>query len=150
MSFASQIKAFEEKALLAANRSVSNAVEEIFTSAVVNTPSPTSSPTSAQYSTGLLANQWYPEVSSFSGQLSSATNPYGADSLSRIKALSGQQLFLKRDNVITLTNNVDHAQRAEYLGWPQGKGTNGWTWTGTVGPYAMVGRAVAAWRGKYL
>lgn len=139
-SFSEQIKAWEQKALLAANKSVSNAVEELFTSIVVASPSP-SNP--GPYAIGLLANQYYPMINGFSQEISTATNPNGSDSLSRIKSILAGRVFYGKDNFITLTNNTDHAYLAEVTGWqaPQ--------WSGKQGPYSMVSRSVAKLRGMY-
>lgn len=140
MSFLDDIKAFEQKALLAANKSVSNVVEELFTSVVVLSPSPTNK---GPYAIGLLANQYYPMVGGHSQEVSTATNPYGMASLSRIKSMLASRVFFGKDNFITLTNNVDHAYRAEVMGWeaPQ--------WSGKQGPYSMVSKSVAKIRGMY-
>lgn len=146
MSFESDIKAFQAKALLAANKSVCKVVEEVFTQTVVLSPSPSNQ---GPYAKGLLANQYYTDVGgSFSGDITSATNPNGADSLSRIKATMASQPFFGKDNVVTLTNNTEEAIYAERLGWKKGEGTNGWTWSGTPA-YGMVVKAVIATKAKY-
>lgn len=146
MSFASDIKAFQEKALLAANKKTTAAIEELFTTAVVESPSPAGQ---GEYSKGLLANQWYSMIGGFSSALTSATNPNGADSLSRIKATLASLPFYGKDNVVTLTNNTNYAYRAEVLGWPLGEGTNGWHWSGRVGGYGMIAKSVAKVKGTY-
>ena len=146
MSFESDIKAFQAKALLAASKKTSNAVEELFTTAVVESPSPAGQ---GEYSKGLLANQWYSMVVGTSTQLSSATNPSGADSLSRIKATLASLPFYGKDSVVTLTNNEPYAYRADQIGWPQGEGTNGWHWSGRVGGYHMTQKAVQKVKGIY-
>ena len=150
MSFESDIKAFQAKALLAANKAVCKVVEEVFTGAVTHSPSPISDP-QAKFSRGLLINQWYPQVGGFSTEQSTATNDYGSSSLSRIKATVAAMPFYGKDNIVTLTNNVDHAYRAEVLGWPEGKDPNSnWNWTGMVMPYGMVRKSVEAVRGAYI
>lgn len=147
MGFAEDILKFKEKALLDANKSVSNAAESLFTQIVVLSPSPTNPGLFAQ---GHLADQWYPAVGGeFSADISSSTNPSGANSLSRIKAILAQQIFLGNDNTLTFTNNLNYAYRVEYLGFPAGGGTNGYIWSGKVGPYRMVGTAVINFKSKY-
>lgn len=144
MGFAEDIKKFQEKALLAANQSVSNAVESLFTEVVVRSPSP-SNP--GNYAMGHLANQWYTMVGGgFSSENTSATNPNGADSLSRIKATLAQRIFLGQDNSISLTNNDSWSYRAEYLGWPK---TDGAPWKGRVGAYHMVSISLNNFKGAY-
>lgn len=147
MDFAEKIKAFQQKALLEANRKVSLAVESLFTDVVVLTPSPANP---GDYAQGHLVNQWMPEAGgTFSSDVNISTNPNGSDSLSRIKVLLTEQLFFGKDNIITLTNNVDYAYRAEYVGWPSGDSSTGWHWSGKVGPYKMVATAVNNFRGAY-
>lgn len=148
MSFADDVKRWEAKALAQMNKSVSNAVESLFTNVVVLTPSPANPGLFAQ---GHLADQWYTQAGGgFSSDISSVTNPNGANSLSRIKAILAQGIWLGKDNIVTLTNNVSYSYRVEYLGFPAGEGANGFLWSGRVGPYRMVGTAVTNFRGKYL
>lgn len=147
MDFEAAIRAFELKALRQANKSVANAVESLFTSPVVLSPSPANP---GEYSKGLLANQWYPELGGgYDLTNTMSTNPNGADSLSRIKAMLAHNAFFGKDNTITLTNSCKYAYRAEYLGWPLGEGTDGWVWSGRVGPYRMVGTSVNNFIGAY-
>jgi hypothetical protein len=147
MSFLTDIEAFVEKAILKASSSVSNVAEDLMTAVVVNTPSP-SNP--GPFASGLLANQWYPSLGEdFSGMVSSDANVNGSSSLSRIKVALSSQPFLRQDGVVTLTNNVSYAYRAEHLGWPAGEGDNGWHWSGRQGPYAMVSKSMAYVQGKY-
>lgn len=148
-SFSEQIKAWEQKALAVANKSVSNAVEELFTSIVVASPSPISDP-QAKFSKGLLINQWYPSVGSASSEEGTSTNDHGIESLSRIKAMIAANPFMGKDNIVFLANNTEQAPHAEYLGWPKGEGTSGWKWTGTVIPYSMISKSVAKIRGMYM
>lgn len=145
--FTKDIEAFATKALLQASNSVSNITEELLGEVVMNTPSPENP---GQYSKGLLANQWYTESGGlFSSALGSATNAAGMGSLSRIKESLASKPFLGKDNTVTMTNNVSYAYRAENLGWPAGEGENGWHWSGRVGPYKMVGKAISKIEGKY-
>lgn len=146
MSFLTDIEAFAKKAVLKASSSVANVAEDLMTATVINTPSP-SNP--GPYAKGLLANQWYSSIGDFSSMVSSDANSNGIASLSRIKATLASNPFLGRDNVVTLTNNLDYAYRAEHLGWPAGQGTNGRHWSGRQGPYAMVSKSMAYVQGKY-
>lgn len=146
MGFAGDIKAFEQKALLAANNSVCKAAEVGFTEAVINSPT---SP-EASYATGLLINSWFPAIASFDETVGNATDYYGTASLSRIRTILAQKPFYGKDSFVTLTNSVDHAYRANYLGWPAGLGTNGWHWTGNVQAYHFVSTAINNIRGKYI
>ncbi len=94
----------------------------------------------SKYAMGLLKNQWYTtDGPTLSSSLSGALSQTGVDSLARISSLHGSQFFGK-DGTVTLSNNVPHGYRAEKLGWPKEENA---VWTGTVGPYAMVAKAVA-------
>lgn len=147
MSFAEQIKAFEDKALLAMNRSVSNAIEGVFSDSVVLSPEKPE----AHYATGLLKNSWYVSTGlNFDTTIGTSPDPSGTSSLSRIKSALAQNIFLGKDDTITLTNSVDHAYRANYIGWPAEQGTNGWHWTGKVQAYRFVQQAVNNFKGKYM
>ncbi len=143
MSFAAQIKAWEEKTKLAMNKSVCNAVERLFTNVVVLSPSP-SHP--GPYAKGVLSNQYYPMIGgNYSTALTIASNPNGTDSLSRIKAMLASSPFLGKDNKITLTNNCDYAYRAENLGWPVSDG-----WSGKIGAYKMVATSINNLKAFYI
>lgn len=123
---------------------------ELFTSVVKLTPSP-SNP--GKYSKGLLANQWYPSENSASSARSSSLSSNGSNSLDRINALAkGGTAFYTKDGVVTLTNNVEYAYRAEVLGWPkpQWRGEDGDAGFGGGGkPYRMVARSLITISAKY-
>lgn len=141
MSFAASIKANSTKLLHDVNSKVYQIAKELFTKVVSLTPSP-SNP--GPYATGHLVNQWYPEEGDyFSEELDSNTSPIGSGSISRISGLKGVQFFAK-DGKLTLTNNLSYAYRAEVLGWPEGEG-----WSGQIGPYRMVAKAIQAIAAKY-
>lgn len=135
-----------EIAPLAMNKEVCNAFEEIATGAVVESPDP---PGIGGFSKGLLKNSWFPEVGGIDPTVGTVPNATGADSLSRIKGVVKIFPFFGKDNFITLTNSVEHAYRAEWLGWPAGEGSNGFLWSGRVGPYAMVQTAITNYKAKH-
>lgn len=146
MSFLLDIEAFKDKALLAASTSANRITEEFMTKVVENTPTKQI----GNYAKGLLINQWYPSPDGqFSTAVSGTINVNGSDSLSRIKSTIASNAFLGKDGVITLTNNLGYAYRAEKLGWPQGEGSDGWVWSGRQGPYAMVAKSIVYIQGKY-
>lgn len=145
MGFSEDIKKFQEKALLAANAATCKVFEELSTLAVDYSPG-----SSSKYATGLVKNSWYAQVGGVSNVIGASADLSGSASLFRIKAILSQRPFYGKDNTVTLSNNTDYAYRVEYLGWPEGEGENGWKWTGTVGPYGMVSKAVAATKGKYM
>jgi len=148
MSFADDVKKWEQKALLAANAATCKVFEELSTSAVELSPTHA---LGAKYSQGQLKNQWYAAVGPTpSTAITAATSDSGADSLARIKASIAQKPFFGKDNILTLANNTEQAYYAEVLGWKPGEGTNGWVWSNDVKPYRMVALSVAATKGKYM
>ncbi len=146
MGFADQIRAFERKALEAANTSVCRVAEELFVETVLTTPTAPE----AAWSKGLAINSWFPANDGFDSTVGSALDYSGGASLSRIKTTLALKPFLSKDGFVTLTNSVPYISRIEYLGWPTGQNETGWHWTGTVGPYSMVRTSVANIRGKYM
>jgi hypothetical protein len=145
-SFVLDIKAFEEQALLLANNNLCRDAEEVFSGVVVESPDP---PGVGGFAKGLLKNSWYIDTKGIDNTVGTTPNATGADSLSRIKAALGTLPFYGKDGAVTLTNSLDYAYRAEVLGWPAGEGTNGFTWSGRVGPYAMVQTAITNFKAKH-
>jgi hypothetical protein len=140
-SFAASVRNNSTKALKQVSKQAAEVTKFLFNRVVEYTPSPNNP---GPYADGYLVNQWFPEYGGyFSEDRDTRTSPFGANSLSRIAALSNG-MFYGRDNSITLTNNVDYAYRAEALGWP------GPEWSGSIGPYRMVARAIQTTKAKYL
>lgn len=141
MSFTEQMKAWREKALQKASQSTNNIVYDLFTEVVAKSPSP-SNP--GHFARGLLANQWYSEAGgAYSPVRSSATNDIGIDSISRVSSTLSQAPFLRKDSVVTFTNNTEEAYYAETLGWKPP------LWSGDVGPYHMVALSINEILNKY-
>ena len=147
MNFSESIKAFEKKALLAANRSRSNAIESLFTEVVVLSPDP---PGKGNYAKGLVKNSWYASIGLPDLTVGRTPNVNGADSLSRIRSIL-TMLPLNNDAVVTLTNSLPYINYVENVGWPKNyPGNNtGWQWTGKVGPYSMVSTSITHFIGRY-
>ena len=137
--FEKSVRAAAHKVLVAVNLKCYQITWELFTSVVSKTPSPTNP---GKYATGLLANQWYPMERGSSGSRGGATNPSGADSVARIRAMMNGVEFYDRDGKITLSNNLDYAGQAESVGW------NPPRWKGTA-PYRMVALSLQATVAKY-
>lgn len=145
-SFADSIKAFEQKALAAADTSLCKAAESLFTDEVVLSPIKPA----ANFATGLLKNSFYPQAGGgFDMTVGTTPDDNGTASLSRIKALMATKPFLGHDNTVTLTNSVDHALRADIWGWPLGEGANGWVWSGNSKAYGFTSQAVNNFKGAY-
>ena len=138
--FGASVQANCQKLLKKTNDKCLAIAKELFVSIVNLSPSP-SNP--GQFADGLLVNQWYPAIGSFSSELGTSESPYGAGSLARIASID-PVAFLGKDNVVTLSNNVHYAYRAEALGWPVEDG-----WTGKVGPYLMVAKSLQAISARY-
>lgn len=147
MSFLSDIKAFQEKALKAASTNTTNIAQDAFLAAVNYSPSP-SNP--GPYAKGLLVNQYYVAIGNTpSSAVSTATNPTGEDSKARIKLLVASLPFMGKDNTVSLSNNTEEAIYADKLGWKPGPGTNGWIWTNNTPPYFMTAKAMSYIESKY-
>ncbi len=97
-----------------------------------------------------MINNWFPAIASYSGEVTASKSSSGMGSLSRIKAIVQQKPFYGKDNYLTLTNNISYAYRAEALGWPIEDSPPGWNWTGKVGAYGMVNKAVISMKAKYM
>lgn len=145
MSFAAAIKAFEEKALLAANKAVCNAFELVSTQLVARSPDPAI----GNYSKGHLANQWHPSVGSPSVIDDGSADANGIASFTRIRAFTASSPFYRKDNVVFITNGANYAYRADKLGWPMGEGANGWVWNGATA-YGFTGKAINTLKGHYM
>lgn len=140
MSFFEQsVRAATNKILVAVNLKCYQIAWELFTSVVKKTPSPTNP---GRFAKGLLANQWYPQERSASAARGAATNPSGADSMTRINAIMNGTEFYSKEGKITLSNNLDYARQAESVGW------NPPRWKGTA-PYRMVALSLQATVAKY-
>jgi hypothetical protein len=143
MSFGRSVRANSKKLLLTVNNKVYAIARELFNKIVEYSPSPTNP---GPFADGYLVNQWYTEEGKdFSEELGpdSDTSPSGQASKARIQAMKGFQ-FNGRDGAVTLVNNTHYAYRAEALGWPAEDG-----WSGKIGPYRMVARALQLIGAKY-
>lgn len=143
MGFGASVQANSQKLLKKTNDKTLAIAKELFVSIVTLSPSPTNP---GAFADGLLVNQWYPAIGSFSSELGASESDYGAGSLARIASID-PVAFMGKDNVVTLSNNVHYAYRAEALGWPAN--TPGQQWTGRVGPYLMVARSLQAISARY-
>lgn len=142
-SFAQSVLLNIEKVKQDVNDSVYQIARELFTKIVGYTPARTPNPVVGPTAKGVLVNNWFPmNGPEFSSSKTDQRSAIGAGSLARIKALVGQN-FLNKDGTVTLSNNLDYAYRAEVLGWPSPP------WSGRIGPYRMVARALQEIGVKY-
>lgn len=100
----------------------------------------------ADYAKGVFVNSWYPAVNNFDPTVGGAPDMSGTGSRQRISALRGSKAFFRQDGFVSLSNNLHYAYRVEFAGWPLGEGGK-WNWTGTVGPYAPVRKAMVMMKG---
>ena len=137
------MRANTRKIMTRVNLACYRIARELFTKVVDLTPSP-SNP--GPFAEGYLVNQWYPENGTkFSSELGPTydTGGDGYASRERIDGLHGFA-FYGKDGAVTMANNVDYAYRAEALGWPKADG-----WSGNIGPYRMVAKAIQIIGAKY-
>lgn len=140
-SFTQSVNANSWAIMKTVNDRVYEVARALFKEIVRQTPSPIQR--EAATAKGLLVNNWFPRSGpDFSPEKTDSTSPYGAGSIARISALRGFNFFQK-DGVVTLSNNLDYAYRAEVLGWPSPP------WSGRVGPYRMVALAMQLTAAKY-
>ena len=100
------------------------------------------------YAKGLFINSWYVGENNFDPTVGTSPDPSGSASKSRISGLKGSQVFLNKDGYISFSNNLSYAYRVEVLGWPSGTDSvSGWSWTGSVGPYAPVRNSITYMQG---
>jgi len=144
--FSDSIRQNVDSVLSKVNKQCYQIAWELFTSIVHLSPSKVNP---GPYATGLLVNQWYPQAGTPSNAVGTDTSPNGSASLTRINAMMRGTEFLGKDGKLYLTNNVDHAYRAEVLGWyfPEWSGKSGSDRQGA--PYRMVARSLTATKAKF-
>lgn len=130
MGFAEDIQRNIDKALINMSDNLNEITGKLFYGIRQDTP----------ILTGVLTNSWYTAVGSHDTTIGSAPDTNGSASTSRIASTLASNPFLGKDNTVTMTNSVDYAYRAEYIGWRKNDPTNTtkWNWTGNVTNYAMV------------
>jgi len=147
MSFAAAIKAFEEKANLQMNKSVLSAFEHLSLSNIKLTQNINI----GGYSDGDITNNWYMSTGAPEMAVPNGPDITSSASLSRLQSFLATKPFYGKDNVVFLTNVMNYSYRANYTGWPEGQGTNGWVWAGNVpNGYGFVGKSINNLRGKYM
>lgn len=139
-SFANSIRKSSTKALKQVSQQATEITKFLFNKVIEYTPSKANP---GPFADGYLVNQWFPEYGGyFSEEMDSNISPFGANSLSRIASISDGVFYL-RDNCVTLTNNVHYSGLAEKYGWEPPE------WSGSIGPYRMVARAMQTTKAKY-
>jgi hypothetical protein len=161
-SFADSIKANIKELQQEVNDKIVDVFVETSLSVVHLTPSPSwigqtrgASPSSPQYTDGLLANQWYPAENKISNEETSAESDNGGDSITRINAMKSVKTFVAKDGYLSLTNNVPYAYRVDAVGYPAGRadviqGYGNWSWWNGSHekPYAMIDTSIAKIKAK--
>jgi len=161
-SFADSIKANIKELQQEVNDKIVDVFVETSLSVVHLTPSPSwkgqtrgASPSSPEYTDGLLANQWYPAENKISQEETSDKSDNGGDSITRIEAMKSAKTFVAKDGYLSLTNNVPYAYRVDSIGYPKGEavvieGYGDWSyWNGSHSkPYAMIDTSIAKIKAK--
>jgi len=143
-NFAQSVIQNSQKILQEVNDRCYYIARELFISVVLQTPSPDHPGPTAQ---GLLSNNWFPvNGSGFSSETTDTKHRSGGGSLTRIKTVLIGKQFLRKDGVVTLSNNLHYAYRAEVLGWPAPPSGQ---WSGRIGPYRMVAKSLQKIGAKY-
>ncbi len=149
MSFADSIKAFQEKALRNANTQVTKATFVHLGGDLVKYTLP-SFMDQGKFSNGDIANNWHVQLGQPSELIPNGPDRSGTASLVRFQAELSSNLFYRKDNTVFITNAMNYSYRANYIGWPAGQGTNGWTWTNNIKGYGFLGIAVNNLKGKLM
>lgn len=105
MSFAAQMKAFEDLTTDKAEKVFRKTCFEISNEVISNTPVDTSR----------AKNNWFPDINKFSGETTETTNKQGSISL-----VTNATPKLKIGDTFTLSNNLPYIVRLEY-GWSKQK-----------------------------
>lgn len=146
MTFAAAIRAFEEKALLRANQSITEAATFIAKENV----KATQNINLGGYSNGDMANNWHISYGALTVPVPNGPDLSGSASFARIDSLAKSMDFYRKDGVVYITNAMPYSYRVNFLGFPTEQSTNGWHWTGKIGAYGFVGQSINNLKGKYL
>lgn len=135
MGFADSIRASRDKVKRQVNNKVIEIAGDLYAEIVRGTP----------VDKGVMINNWYVGYgNAYNGAYNeNSRSTVGMASLTQIASLKTYTGFVGRDGKISLTNSTPYGFRAEYAGWPQP------TWTGRVGPYAMIAKAFIKVAPKY-
>lgn len=135
MGFADSIRLHNGKVKRQVNDKIVAIATELFTEIVEGTP----------IDKGILINNWYAGTGrAYNGSYNeSAASKDGMSSRMQIASLRVYTGFVGRDSSVSLSNSTPYGFRAEYAGWPTP------TWSGNVGPYAMIAKAFIKVAPKY-
>ena len=116
-SFADSLQENIDLALTDVNEEIMDTFTTFAGYCVERTPQPSMQPERANYSKGLLVNNWFPSFERESTEMSSTVSEYGSGSLDRINTLKSYKIPLYRDYTLYLNNNLDYAVQADEVGW---------------------------------
>jgi hypothetical protein len=128
-AFSDSIRKNIDRVLLEVDQKCYAIVYALFTQVVYESPTKPGPPT-APWAKGQFINNWYPAVAGYDTSTTSSTDYEGFGSLSRILELKESQAFYKKDNFVSLSNNLSYANQVESQGW------------GRTGPYSPVAHAI--------
>jgi len=135
MGFADGVKASVEKVQQQVNSRITQQAEQLFRGIV--SYSPVNLEFHASKRGELINNWWYGEgAGNYNLTHSSAFDASGTSSYNEAAKARNSTEFLGKDGEISFTNSTPYIMLAEYSGWQPPK------WSGRVGPYAMVRKAL--------
>jgi hypothetical protein len=141
MGFADSVRASASKMQEQVNNKINTAATELFYTIVRYTPRSLGDIEPA----GKLANNWYlgKGVGRYNKSYSKTPDVMATNSVAEVVKVKSLREFVGKDGEVSFTNSTPYAIRAELIGWPRP------VWTGTVGPYAMVRKALIEVAPKY-
>ena len=141
MGFVDAVRATASKMQEQVNTKINAAATELFYPIVTYTPRSLGDIEPA----GKLANNWYvgQGIGKYNKSYSKTPDVTAAHSVSEVNKISKLREFVGKDGEVSFTNSTPYAIRAELIGWPRP------IWSGSVGPYAMVRKALIEVAPKY-
>jgi hypothetical protein len=143
MDFAKAIEEFKKKTLVEVDKRIIDSARAVFNSIIDYSPI---ADERYQATRGTFVNSWNIGIGNII--VREASNPT-ADKGSAYQAVQNMPygVFLKGDTFVSMANGASHANRVEYLGWPQQEGWSGTSgYNGTGAPYSPVRRGKQAFK----
>jgi len=142
VGFADSVKISADKLQAGINVKIGAISQELFSAIVENTPV-NQDPLANKR--GELKNNWcYGEgVDNYNTSYSLSFDESGIASLSQAGLARTTEQFNGKDGAVSLTNSVPYGYLAEVTGWISP------TWSGRVGPYAMIRNSMIEVISKY-
>jgi len=130
MDFTKSLLANIEMVKQEMNKEIISTTQELFNKVVDYSPTQVEAIYPGVWATGLFANSWQVGVNQIDSTVGASADESASASKSKIQGLSSLKEFMYNDGFISFTNNLDYADRVEYLGW------------NVTGPYAPVRQGI--------